>query len=387
MYSAHSHGWMIAHRVRVRLYRRALTQAVKPGAVVVDIGTGTGLLALFSCKLGARKVFAIETGEIIELARQIAKDNGYADRIEFIRDLSTRVELPERADVIVADLHGAIPLYQGSLASLIDARKRFLAPGGIMLPRKDRIWTAAVNLPRRLYAGAVSVWQDGRWGVDLSAGSRFGTDWQFNASLTPRRIVTDAACVATLNYYELQSPSVSTEVVLKPTRRTRCNGYGFWFDSELAEGVFMSTAPGHPRTEYAGEIYPNIFAPWPGAVEIDAEDEIHASLRFNAVKDDYVWQWNTRIEAGDSRRPKAEFRQSNFNSRFLSAADLHKRAPTHRPRLNRNGIIARTILELMGDGFTHAELARIVTQRFPQEFSDEKEALQTAADLAERFCD
>ena len=159
------------------------------------------------------------------------------------------------------------------------------------------------------------------------------------------------------------------------------------FDSELAEGVFMSTAPGHPRTEYAGEIYPNIFAPWPGAVEIDAEDEIHASLRFNAVKDDYVWQWNTRIEAGDSRRPKAEFRQSNFNSRFLSAADLHKRAPTHRPRLNRDGIIARTILELMGDGLTHAELAQIVTQRFPQEFSDEKEALQTAADLAERFCD
>ena len=109
MYSAHSHGWMIAHRVRVGSYRRALEQAVKPGAVVVDIGTGTGLLAIFSCKLGARKVFAIESGEIIELARQIAKDNGYADRIEFIRDLSTRVELPERADVIVADLHGATP--------------------------------------------------------------------------------------------------------------------------------------------------------------------------------------------------------------------------------------------------------------------------------------
>ena len=147
----------------------------------------------------------------------------------------------------------------------------------------------------------------------------------------------------------------------------------------------MSTAPGHPRAEYAGEIYPNSFAPWPETVEVDPEDEIQASLRFNAVKDDYVWQWNTRIEAGDSSQPKAEFRQSNFNSRFVSAAGLHKRAPTHRPRLNRRGIIARTILELMGDGLTHAELAQIVMQRFPQEFSDEKEALQTAADLAERY--
>ena len=105
LYSVHDHGCMIAHRVRVRSYRRALEKVVKPGSVVVDIGTGTGLFALFACKLGARKVFAIENGEVIELARQIAKDNGCADRIEFIRDLSTRVELPSRADAIVADIH------------------------------------------------------------------------------------------------------------------------------------------------------------------------------------------------------------------------------------------------------------------------------------------
>ena len=93
-------------------------------------------------------MFAIESGEIIELARQIAKDNGCAERIEFIRDLSTRVELPERADVVVADIHGALPLYNGSLRTLIDARQRFLAPGGAMVPKKERIWTAAIDLPR-----------------------------------------------------------------------------------------------------------------------------------------------------------------------------------------------------------------------------------------------
>ena len=368
MYSVHDHGSMIAHRVRVGAYRRALEKIVRPGAVVVDIGTGTGLFAVFACHLGARKVFAIESGEVIELARQIAKDNGCAERIEFIRDVSTRVELPDRADVIVADIHGAIPMYSGSVRTLIDARKRFLAPGGAMVPKKERIWTAAVDLPRRTYAEEVSVWRDRRWGVDLSAGSRFGTDWEFKASFGPKRLVTEPACVATLDYQDINSPSISAELALKATRTARASGYGFWFDSDLADGVFMSTAPGHARVEYTGDVYPNVFAPWREPVRIASGDEIRASLRFIAVKDDYVWQWDTRIEAADSHQLKAEFRQTNFNSRFVSAVDLHKRAPSHRPRLSKNGMIASAILDLMGDGLTHAELAQIIMQQFPKEF-------------------
>ena len=128
-------------------------------------------------------------------------------------------------------------------------------------------------------------------------------------------------------------------------------------------------------------------APWPEQVAISVSDEIKASLKFTAVKDDYVWQWNTRIEAADSHELKAEFRQSNFNSKFVSTVDLHKRLPTHRPRLSKDGIIARAVLDLMGDGLTHAELAQIIMEKFPKEFRDEKEALQTAADLAEQFCE
>ena len=116
MYSPHDHGWMIAHRVRVGAYRQALEKVVNPGSVVVDIGTGTGIFAVFACQLGARKVFAIESGEIIELARQIAKDNNCSENIEFIRELSTRVELPERADMVISDIRGALPLYNGSLS-------------------------------------------------------------------------------------------------------------------------------------------------------------------------------------------------------------------------------------------------------------------------------
>ena len=109
MYSLSGYGEMIADRVRIAAYVQALRQAVRPGAVVVDIGTGPGIMAVLACQLGASRVYAIESDEIIQVARAIAAANGCADRIEFIEDLSTKVTLPVRADVIVSDMRGVLP--------------------------------------------------------------------------------------------------------------------------------------------------------------------------------------------------------------------------------------------------------------------------------------
>jgi protein arginine N-methyltransferase 1 len=115
MYSISAYGRMIADRVRMNAYVQALRQAVKPNSVVLDIGTGTGIFALLACQFGARHVYAIEADDAIEVARQIAAANGYTDRIEFIQDVSTKLSLPEKADVIISDLRGVLPLFQGHI--------------------------------------------------------------------------------------------------------------------------------------------------------------------------------------------------------------------------------------------------------------------------------
>ena len=100
MYTLTDYGQMIRDGARTGAYARALETRVTPSAVVLDIGAGAGILSLLACRAGARKVYAVEPDDVIQVAREAAAANGYADRIEFIQAASTGIELPERVDEI-----------------------------------------------------------------------------------------------------------------------------------------------------------------------------------------------------------------------------------------------------------------------------------------------
>src|SRR3984893_7272581 len=138
---------MVANRVRVSAYAEALRTAIRKDSIVIDIGTGPGIFAVLACRFGAKRVYAIEPGHVIQVARDVAAANDCADRIEFIQETSTRVTLPERADVIVSDLRGVLPLFHKNIPDLVDARHRFLNTGGLLIPRRDVLWVAVVEAP------------------------------------------------------------------------------------------------------------------------------------------------------------------------------------------------------------------------------------------------
>lgn len=129
---------------------------------------GSGILALLACQAGAQKVYAVEQDGIIQVARESAARNGYTDRIEFIQALSTAIDLPEPVDVIVSEIHGILPFFPGSLASIIDARNRFLKPGGVLIPMRETVSVAVVTLPDR-YERIVGPWAPS-FGLDCAAG-------------------------------------------------------------------------------------------------------------------------------------------------------------------------------------------------------------------------
>lgn len=380
MYRVHDYGAMIADRVRMEAYTQALRQSLKPGAVVLDLGTGTGIFALLACKFGAARVYAVEYNDAIEVARQMAAANGYADRITFIQELSTRVNLPEKADVIISDLRGVLPLLEHHIPSLVDARERLLAPGGVLIPQRDTLWAALLSAPP-IYEQYFQPWHGDVYGFDTQAVRRMLANYWRHAEITAEQLLEEPQCWATLDYRTVREPNLAGELRWKITTPATAHGLGLWFDATLLEGVQFSNAPGNPNM-----IYGRAYFPWPQPVALAAGDEVNVRIQANAVDNDYVWSWNTAVFSSENdSKPKAEFQQSTFLGVPLSPQQLRKRADSFVPNLNEEGEIARVVLQKMNEREMLGDIARDLTQQFPQRFLDWQSALSRVGELSLLF--
>ena len=198
---------MNADEVRMRAYSRALEHAVRRDSVVIDIGAGTGILSLLACRYGARKVYSIEPTSAIEVARETARANGFADRVECICALSTETRLREKADVIVSDLRGALPLFGRHLPSIIDARRRFLAPGGRLIPQRDLLWAAVVEAPAD-YDRLTSRWVRQHFGLNMDAASQIATNRWKKVRIKADQLLSRPYCWSTMDYLTVASSNV-----------------------------------------------------------------------------------------------------------------------------------------------------------------------------------
>ena len=363
-YDLIGYGCMIADEVRTDAYAEALRQSVNQETVVLDIGTGTGIFALLACRFGARRVYAVEPGDAIALARDIARANGYADRIDFIQSVSERVCLPEPVDVIVSDIRGVLPLHRKSVTTIIDARRRLLAPGGTLIPRKDRLMAAPVDVPK-LYEKYARPWQGSAYELDFSAARRFvSNSWHYGRA-TPEQLLAQAQCWGELDYLSVEDPSVRAELGWTVVRAGIAHGISVWFDSELAPGVTYSNAPGEPEL-----VYGSAFLPYSEPVAVAEGDRIEVDLRADLVAEKYTWTWNTKISAAiPTGEVKAEFRQSSFFSSPVLRSQLHKRAASYRPKLTEDGEIALLVLQLMKSHRTLEDIAKQLCEAFPARFA------------------
>lgn len=381
MYSIEEYGQMIADPVRMGAYAKALKAAIHPGSTVLDLGAGTGIFSLLACQYGARKVYAIETGDVIAIAQRIAEANGFAERIVFLQGRSTAVTLPEKADVIVSDMRGNLPLYQENIVSIVDARRRMLAAGGTLIPQRDSLWAAIVQAPE-LYEQLVSPWEPKKFDLDMKAAREAVTNTPTRGTVAREDLLGEPQCWGALDYAAIDSPDHSAAVTFRIARPGTAHGIILWFDSLLADGVAFSNAPGAPET-----VYRSSFLPFTTATLLDIGDLVTVRLRADFSGTDYLWSWESRISYGDSARLKAHFRQSTFFGSPLSAKRLSRRSSSFRPELGSRGRVDAWILGAMNGATPLEDIARGALGQFPEHFSSVGEALARVRDLSDTYSD
>jgi protein arginine N-methyltransferase 1 len=371
---------MISDNVRMAAYDQALRMSVDSSSVVLDIGSGTGIFALLACRYGARRVFAVEPSDALQVARDIARDNGVADRIEFFNDLSTNIELPEPATVIISDLRSILPLFQGHCETITDARTRLLAPDGVLIPRQDTLWIALVSGPEA-YRHTVGPYQHNRYDLDMGAAHRFVTnEWRKGSKVTQDDLFMEPQCWAVLDYYSWADPDVSGENVWEVTKSETINGFSVWFDALLAEGVGFSNAPGAPEL-----IYNRGFFPLSEPIDVSPGDRIQVNLRAKLLGDGYIWYWETKVASAEEDELRADFKQSTFFRVPLSLAQLRKRTSDYVPELGGDGSLQRFILDAIDGVATVQEIAEQVASSFPDRFPSWQDAFHDVAQLSQQY--
>jgi len=159
------HGRMLHDHRRTGDYLAAIAEAVRPDDVVLDIGTGSGVLAVAAARAGARHVYAVEATDIAEVAERVFALNGVQDRVTLVRGWSRNVTLPESADLLVAEIIGNEPLEEEILETTLDARRRLVKPGGRLIPHTLTLLARPLLLPdeearqRAVGQAAVERWR------------------------------------------------------------------------------------------------------------------------------------------------------------------------------------------------------------------------------------
>ncbi len=270
------HARMLHDERRTGDYLAAFMAAVRPSDVVLDIGTGSGVLAIAAARAGARHVYAVEASDIADVAERVFARNGVRDRVTLIRGWSRQIELPEPADLLVAELIGNEPLEEEILETTLDARRRLLAPGARLIPNALTLLARPVLLPtaeirqRAFGRAAVKRWQklyNMDFGPLLEAAIPGPTH-----TITEGEVVATWPCVgqpvelATLDLTTFDEPSVAASADLFVEPPGQVNAVALTFRADLYGDFTHTLDPWTwPSSSWATSVWV-----LPDQIEIDA---------------------------------------------------------------------------------------------------------------------
>ncbi len=254
---------MLHDRGRMAAYLAAIAEVVRPDDVVVDLGTGTGILAVAAAKAGARHVYAIEESAIAEVAEEVFVANGVADRVTLVRGRSSKIELPEKGTVLVTETLGNDPLDEGILFYLNDARERLLVPEATLVPWRLRLYVQMVDIPDgrlpTLTESDIATWRT-LYGLDLEplrsrnpgATVRFSDGARFLAAM---KRCSEPFLLGEIDLRQPTIPSIDTVFTVPATHAARQVGLALGYTLGLSPNVSLEVGPQGGDTHWSWPVF------------------------------------------------------------------------------------------------------------------------------------
>jgi SAM-dependent methyltransferase len=294
---------MLKDGIRTVGFHQAISQIVKPGDVVLDMGAGTGILSIFASQAGARHVYAVERTPMAVTAKDIIETNGLSERITVLRQDVRDVTLPESVDVLISEWMGSYGIDENFLQPLLVARDRWLKPDGRMVPSHVAIYLAPIWDAR--LDEELQFWHSHPYGIDLSPVAdrtvneligQYGTPplclSKQSLRAHPRRLWE----IDAYNFPEKRAAEpFQASVTFEIEEPSRINCLAAWFTAELAPTLVLTNALGSPATHWGVARLP-LTRP----TNVDRGSRVVVELTCTPAGRGYAYtEWAVKVDSGD----------------------------------------------------------------------------------------
>ena len=269
------HRTLLADRVRNAAFHAALQRVIVPGeTTVADIGAGTGFLGFLAAKLGAARVDLYETAEIAAVARKLLRHNRLPN-VRIAEVHSTEVATPERVDVVVCETLGNYPFEENIIATLNDARARFLRPGGTLVPRSVEQFVVPVVGER--YYRELARWDGVGYDLDFAPAKAMTLNNIYVRWFEAGELLEGGGAAKAWDKVAFDRRNKTTrtgDAAWRMQRPATVYGLALWWRAELVRGVDLATGPLDPRTHWE-----QLYLPALSPIDVVAGQTLSVRLR------------------------------------------------------------------------------------------------------------
>ena len=248
------HSWhlpMLADTARNDAFQAVIEAAVRPDDIVLDIGTGTGLLAMMAARAGARHVVACEMlPDIAALARLVVEANGFSQQITIVTKCSTElavgVDLPERASLLVSETFDALLIGEGEIDSFNHAREHLLTQDARIIPMGGVVRAQLARVPRLKLMHPLTEVN----GFDLRAFARHALEKQFYPVALDAEdwtALSDPFEVIRLDFRQRIASRRRWTVPVMATQDGTVQALVLWVELALDGAISLASGPGGRR--------------------------------------------------------------------------------------------------------------------------------------------